>query len=147
VPQVPYLATVPLRDLVRPDPLDPTNDDDAVRAALTAVGFDPVLARIGGLDAAHDWSSKLSLGEQHLLALARLLVAKPKFAVLDETFSGLEPKRVGSLCLRLAEAGITYVTLDLTEDLAGFHDTILILDGHGGWKFGEARESPEKYIG
>jgi len=42
------------------------------------------------LDAVLDWSLTLSLGEQQRLAWARLLLAKPKLALLDEASSALD---------------------------------------------------------
>lgn len=147
VPQVPYLAVVPLRDLIRPDPLAPPSDDAVVVTALQAVGFEAILDRVGGLDAVVDWSAKLTLGEQQLLAIARLLISKPKFAIIDESLNNLDPKRVGTIFVRLAEANVTVITIDVSDELARHHDLMLHLDGNGRWHFGEARESPEKYIG
>ena len=36
------------------------------------------------LDAVRDWSDMLSLGEQQRLTFARLLISRPKLAILDE---------------------------------------------------------------
>jgi ABC-type uncharacterized transport system fused permease/ATPase subunit len=42
------------------------------------------------LDAQVDWASSLSLGEQQRVAWARLLLARPRLALLDEASSALD---------------------------------------------------------
>jgi hypothetical protein len=44
-----------------------------------------VVAKYGGLDSIVEWSTMLSLGEQQRLAFARLLLARPSLALLDES--------------------------------------------------------------
>src|SRR5262249_4014072 len=89
LPQQPYLRSGSLREQL----LDGTGraglPDEDLLAALSAVGFEGVLERVGGLDAERDWPSTLSLGEQQQLAFARLLLAAPRFAFLDEATSAL----------------------------------------------------------
>ena len=78
--------------------------------ALEAVGFGPALERVGGLDAEHDWPNALTPGEQQLLAFARLLLARPSYAVLDHVTDALPPDQAGPLLRRLTEASIAYVS-------------------------------------
>jgi hypothetical protein len=84
LPQRPYLRAGTLRAQLlyglRADGLS----DDRILAALRAIGGESVLQREGGLDAERDWANTLSLGEQQLVAFARLLLAAPPFAFLDE---------------------------------------------------------------
>jgi ABC-type uncharacterized transport system fused permease/ATPase subunit len=59
--------------------------DSELAAALRAVRLDAVIAEYGGLDSKTEWSTMLSLGEQQRLAFARLLLARPSLALLDES--------------------------------------------------------------
>lgn len=73
----------------------PTSDD--LIQVLEDVRLGYILSRFGGLDSLYEWSSVLSLGEQQRLAFARLLLSKPKLALLDESTSALD--EVNEVCL------------------------------------------------
>jgi ABC-type uncharacterized transport system fused permease/ATPase subunit len=66
----------------------PSSDD--IIHALEIVRLGDILSRYGGLESIHEWSSVLSLGEQQRLAFARLLLSRPKLALLDESTSALD---------------------------------------------------------
>jgi putative ATP-binding cassette transporter len=51
----------------------------------------------GSLDERMRWSRDLSLDEQQSLAFARLLLHKPRWALIDDALSALEPKARKSL--------------------------------------------------
>ncbi len=61
--------------------------------------------RVGGFDAELDWGHLLSLGEQQRLAFARLLLARPGYAVLDEATSALDEPNEALLYRELQNAG------------------------------------------
>ena len=87
LPQQPYTVPGSLRDqLLYGLPVD-VHSDEQLLAALRAVNFEPILERVGGLDVEQDWAKTLSTGEQQLLAFARLILANPPFALLDEALS------------------------------------------------------------
>jgi ABC-type uncharacterized transport system fused permease/ATPase subunit len=69
-------------------PKMPTTDD--LIEVLQLVRLGDILSRFNGLDAIQEWSSVLSLGEQQRVAFARLLLAKPKLVLLDESTSALD---------------------------------------------------------
>jgi len=113
--------------------------DDRLTGALQAAGLGPALARLGGLDAEHDWSGDLAPGEQHLLAVARLLLARPRFAFLDRMNGDLAPDQMKLLYGLLAESGVAYVSLGEPRDLLVYHERILELRDDGGWQAGPAK--------
>jgi putative ATP-binding cassette transporter len=86
----PYLPLGTLRAALtypaRPDRFD----DAAVQSALQQVGLDYLAP---SLDRDARWDRLLSLDEEQLLAFARLILHKPKWAFLDDALSALEPPR------------------------------------------------------
>jgi putative ATP-binding cassette transporter len=139
LPQTPYLSPGSLREQVLYP--DRTATDTAVTAALEAAGFGPALARAGGLDAEQDWAATLSLGERQQLGFARLLLAAPPLAVLDEATAALTPDQVRRLYARLAASRTCYMSLGNDPTLVPFHDLVLDLDGAGGWALRPAAEA------
>ena len=76
----------------------------------------------------------LSGGEQQLLAMAKLLITKPKLLLLDEPTKGLDARTklaVANLILQFAESGGTAIlsTHDLAFALCVAHSVTLIFDG------------------
>lgn len=89
VPQRPYAASGRVRDIL----LSGLNHDvpeNQLQAVLKEVGLDQPVAREGGLDAEREWATVLSAGELQALTLARLLLASPRFAFLDDPARTLE---------------------------------------------------------
>jgi ABC-type uncharacterized transport system fused permease/ATPase subunit len=117
-------------------PLPPAPDDAALAAALRAVSLGGLLARTGGLDAEADWSAVLSLGEQQRVAFARLLLSRPRLALLDESSSALDGEAEAAAYAALRAAGTTYISVGHRESLRAFHTRLLRL-GDGGGDGGE----------
>jgi putative ATP-binding cassette transporter len=99
------------------------------------VGLDSILAGAGGLDTEHDWSAILSLGEQQLLALTRLILARPAFAMLDRVNAALKPAQVRQALRRLDENSITYITLAEDAESLELYDAVLEIDADGAWSW------------
>jgi ATP-binding cassette subfamily D (ALD) long-chain fatty acid import protein len=79
-----------------------------------------------------DWNAALSLGEQQQLALGRVLLARPDFAVLDEATSAIEDGVELLLFEKLQQRGITLVTVTHRASLREFHSNILRIKGGKG---------------
>ena len=88
-----------------------------------------------GLDNEHDWSTILSLGEQQLLALTRLILARPAFAILDRVNAALSPAQVRQVLRRLDENSITYITLAEAAVSVELYDAVLEIDADGAWSW------------
>jgi len=110
--------------------------DDAIVTTLVRVGLGGLLDENGGgstaLDTIEDWAPKLSLGEQQRLAFARLLLARPSLAVLDESTSALDETREAQLYGELKTEGIAYISVGHRSTLEEFHDKKITLHGEGG---------------
>jgi len=136
VPPEPYLTPGSLRNVLAPDPDSACVADAGLHEALAAVGLEAIVERVGGLDTERDWNAHLSLNERQALALARLLVVPPKFAVLDEVVTALDAETRASFYQRLVKAGVTIVTLAPRRVLPEFHHRTILLPG------GSASQAP-----
>lgn len=79
-----------------------------------------------------------SLGEQQRLAFARLLLAKPGYAILDEATSALDIPNEAAMYRLLKESGLTYVSVGHRPSLLSYHDSVLELKGKGAWRLAPA---------
>jgi putative ATP-binding cassette transporter len=82
----------------------------------------------------------LSTGEQQRLAFARVLLARPRYAMLDEATSALDAANEARLYGELASAGITPVSVSHRAALLAYHDQVLELPGDGSWRVLPARD-------
>jgi putative ATP-binding cassette transporter len=134
LPQRPYTLPGSLRDqLLYGLPVDDISDDQVLEA-LRGVKFEPILQRVGGLDVEHDWANTLSAGEQQLLALARLLLVNPPFALLDQAVSALEAQQGRQIYQLLSRTTISYISVGDPAQLQEYHDIALELQLDGQWK-------------
>jgi putative ATP-binding cassette transporter len=135
LPQQPYMAPGTLRDQLTGPAPEQEIPDPLILAALHDSGLDSVLQRAGGLDVEHDWPAILSLGEQQQLAITRLLLARPKFALLDRVSTALGPVLLRRSVERLTACGITHINFDETPGpgSARLYDDVLCIDATGGW--------------
>ena len=132
VPQTPYLpARASLQDqLTYPHRLAAgAVPEDVLRRVLTSVHLEHLLDReaaAAGDSGGVDWNGALSLGERQQLALGRVLLAKPVFAVLDEATSAIEDDVEALLFEHLQNCGITLLTVThRASRLKRFHQQLL----------------------
>lgn len=113
--------------------------DDRLRSVIARVQFEAVLVRVGGLDAERDWANTLSAGEQQVLAFARLLLARPRFVILDGATGALDAAKERLLYSELVRSDITYISIGDSPSLREFHDMRLELHEDGDWELRPVR--------
>ncbi len=134
IPQKPYMLLGSLREqLCYPQPPDRFNDAQ-LRHVLAEVRLPELVQRYPDLDIKQDWPRLLSLGEQQRLAFARLLLNAPRYVVLDEATSALDVATEKLLYELLLQRDLAFVSVGHRPTLVDYHDTVLELDGTGGWR-------------
>ncbi len=144
LPQQPYIPPGSLRDVLLRDGERQVISDDQLTAALHDMGLDSISAHADALDSERDWPASLSLREQQLLALTRLILARPAFAMLDRLDAVLEPDQLRQALRRLDENSITYVVLAETAELAEQYDAVLEIRADGTWSWTPAQRDPSE---
>jgi putative ATP-binding cassette transporter len=123
IPQRPYVPNGRLRDaLAYPSPAADFTDE-ALRQALTDARLAPLADRLDDEDA---WAQKLSGGEQQRLAIARVLLRKPRWVFADEATSALDEPTEQAVYQKLMEhvrqAQGALVSIAHRPAVAAFHD-------------------------
>ena len=145
VPQRPYLVTGSLRDQIlypakqKSDEVEFEKDDERILECLSRVNLVKLLKkgdRNVGLDRLeHDWNDVLSGGEKQRIGLARLYFHAPRFAILDEATSAINPDEEGALYEEFEKNNITVFSIAHRMELKRFHKKHLHFkaDGKGNW--------------
>jgi vitamin B12/bleomycin/antimicrobial peptide transport system ATP-binding/permease protein len=133
VPERPYLAPGTLRDVLMPTGREGAIADEQLETVLRGLHLESVLQRIGGLDVEREWSDALSLGEQQLLTIARVVSAAPRFVFLERPHATLGAAQADRVLSLLRERSITYLTLADGGDRVADYDFVVELADDGGW--------------
>jgi len=133
LPQRPYMILGTLRDQLLYPLVNRDITDLELAAVLETVNLGNLVERVGGLDITLPWAEMLSLGEQQRLTFARLLLAKPRYAMLDESTSALDENNESRLYDLLKDSGATYISVGHRQSLLKHHQTSLVLEGNGYW--------------
>lgn len=141
--QNPYLPPTTLREAIGYPCTDACPEDNRLVQILGLVGLSELPERCNGLDTVQNWRDKLSLSEQQRLGLARVIFAKPKYAIIDEATSALEAENEKLLYGLLTSLGSTIISAGNGVELAKYHTQVLELDGKGGWKLYPTSEVPK----
>lgn len=126
LPQKPYLPLGTLREALT-YPSNETFSDAQITQALTLCGLERFLPY---LNETHYWAMEFSLGEQQLIAFARIFLHQPEWIFLDEATSALdednESKMYQLLKGKLPETSI--ISVGHRSSLPQWHAKILHLD-------------------
>jgi vitamin B12/bleomycin/antimicrobial peptide transport system ATP-binding/permease protein len=120
LPPKPYIPIGTLRSAVTYPAVAGTYREEDIRAALA----DAHLGGLAGeLDREEVWSQRLSSGEQQRLAIARALLLRPDWLLLDESTSAVEEKLEAELYAMMAQRlpGTTIISIGHRSTLAGLH--------------------------
>jgi putative ATP-binding cassette transporter len=125
VPQRPYLPLGTLASVL----LYPRGNQCGISSIRLIEALE--LVGLGGLrhqlDSEENWSQRLSLGVQHLLAFARILLVEPAILFLDEATSALDERSEGKL-YGLLHSDLwhpTIVSIGHRSTLRSFHTSIV----------------------
>jgi putative ATP-binding cassette transporter len=133
LPERPYLPPGTLREVILPTGRERDIGDEQLAPLLRRLDLDGLLERVGGLDVERDWDDVLSLGEQQLLSVARVVLAAPRFVFLERPHATLGAAHADRVLSLLRERSITYLTLGDGGDRLDDHDAVLELSDDGGW--------------
>jgi putative ATP-binding cassette transporter len=130
-----YLPPGTLREVLTRPGRESTIPDESITPTLKALDLEPLVNRVGGLDAEHRWESVFSLGEQQLLAFAHILLASPRFVYLNRAGTALKPGEFRRVLELLAQHSISVVTDGDTDPHAGYYHATLHLAEDGQWQW------------
>ena len=136
LPERPYVLPGTLRDVLRPTGQEGAIADEQMTAVLRGLGLNGVLDRVGGFDVDRDWAATLSLAEQQLLSVARVVFAAPRFVFLERPRATLGASQADRVMSLLRERSITCLTLSDGDDRLEDYEALLELgdDGASTWK-------------
>lgn len=140
----PYLPPGTFRELfMRPwaeevhpserNPVDNEFPEGKIMEALRELGLEALPGRFGGMDTPQTWESLLTLGEQQLLAIARVLVARPRFVFLDKPSTTLSTEQADWIFGLFEKNAVSYVTFEEKEVALDRYGSVLELGIGGMW--------------
>jgi putative ATP-binding cassette transporter len=133
LPERPHVPPGTLRELIVRTGQEHQVTDTQIAEVLSELGLQAALRRVGGLDVEGDWGHSLSLGEQQLFTVARVILARPAFAVLQTPSTTLAPEQLTRALALLTAAHITYVVFGGAHGIASGFDAVLELHAGGTW--------------
>ena len=131
----PYLPPGTLREVLTNADREYHFPPERILALLRSMDLEPMVTRVGGLDVERRWDNILPLGEQKLLAFARVLLQAPAYVFLERPGSSLGGDQLAQVLGKLAEASVAVITVGAPEDIGSFYQSVLELKNDGGWQW------------
>ena len=131
--QVPYLPLGDLRSVLSYPSRECAIADDELVAILDEVALGHLAGR---LTESHDWSKVLSPGEQQRIAIARVLIQKPRVIFLDESTAAIDEGQEFALyrLLRTRLPNSIIVSVTHRGSVEQHHEHHLRLHKDGSWE-------------
>ena len=140
LPQKAYMPRGTLRDLIiYPDKHSKVSDNE-LRNIVEKVFLEYLMER-EGFDTQKDWNNVLSGGERQRLSVARIYYHKPRFAVLDESTSEVNPETENQLYIHAKNLHVTLVTVSQRASLKKHHDYIFKIEENKKWSINKISSS------
>ena len=133
LPERPYLSPGTLRDVLLRTGKEAVMADSEIIAVLRKLDLVETVEHAGGLGADKDWDEAFSISEQHLLSIARLLLARPAFVFLDRPGSSLPTAKIAAILDMLTAQNIGVVVLSNNGEAHLKYDFHLTLKAAGQW--------------
>ena len=134
LPQQPYLTPGTLRHLLVRAGREQDISDERILATVRDSEPEFLVEQVGGL-VERDWPTILSLGERQQLAIARLILARPSFAMLDRVSTALGSARLTRSLQRLTDNSIAYMNFDEAVVSVDLYDAVLEIDANATWNW------------
>jgi putative ATP-binding cassette transporter len=134
LPERPYLPPGTLRAALLRTGMESMTKDGDIDFILSKLGLQDAVARVGGLSAEQDWDDVFSIGEQHMLSIARIFLAKPAIVYLDRPGSSLPKSQISVILDMLKEQGIGVVVLAKNGEARLHYDSSLEIKADGRWE-------------
>jgi putative ATP-binding cassette transporter len=131
----PYLPPGTLREVLTSVETESRIPDERILATLKDLDLDPVLSRVGGLDAERRWDNALSFGEQQLVACARAVLLSPRFVFLERPGSALTAPQMRRILSLLAANATSVLAIGKTDAASRSYDALLELEEDGRWQW------------
>jgi putative ATP-binding cassette transporter len=134
LPQKPYLAPhATLRQLLSPSDKVGDTSDDGIVELLGEFNLQHIAGWTGGLDGEEEWGARLSLRDQQVLSLIRVMLAAPRIVFMDRIETAIGPEQIPRVLKMLQERSIAYIhhaEEDVSTDL---YDAFLEYREGGAW--------------
>lgn len=148
LPERAYLPPGTLREALVSGTSDAGLRDEQIVQTLQTLNAEMILQRAGGLDREQEWDTLLSVQDQQVVSLARILLASPQFAVIDLPSTDVNRDKIRHMLRKLSEANISYLVMgrpgqQSAEDQAEHYDAVLEIDIDGEWAWKPLRRPEE----
>ena len=145
LPELPYLPPGTLRELLMlPWPEEEYRyerklgecqvSDESMLHILAELKLGSLIASYG-FDKRHHWENDLPLAEQKLLVIARALLARPSFVLLDRPGTALNPAQLDWVLGLFRQHAISCMTFEARGGSLERYDALLDLEEGGAWKY------------